>query len=106
MIISRCGFALQIISSAARTTGVDFVLVDLNPNMNTLNRNVIMSSSYIVLTTRPDDFSHENINTVLDKIVGSDNNPTTCQHGGSWMQQMRFNIREKVNRELEYYTPM
>lgn len=80
----------------ARMVKADIVLLDLNPSLSTLNRNMVMSSDYIVVTTRPEDFSLENMDTFMNKMTRND--PLTDNHGGSWLQQMLYNIRPLVNR--------
>lgn len=82
---------------AAKAIEADIVLLDLNPSLSTINRNMIMSSDYIVVTTRPEDFSLENMDTFMNKMVL--NVPTTDEYGGSWLQQMIYHIRPKVNED-------
>lgn len=80
---------------AARLIEADIVMLDLNPSLSTINRNMIMSSDYIVITTRPDNFSLENMDTFTNKM--SRNDPDADLYGGSWLQQMLYNIRPRVN---------
>lgn len=80
---------------AARAVEADIVLLDLNPSLSTINRNMIMSSDYIVLTTRPEDYSLENMDTFMNKMVKNDLAAHT--YGGSWLQQMIHTIRPAVN---------
>lgn len=80
---------------AAKVVKADIVLMDLNPSLSTINRNMIMSSDYIVVTTRPENFSLENMDTFMNKMVQND--PLADVFGGSWLQQMVHHIRPKVN---------
>lgn len=82
---------------AAKAVEADIVMLDLNPSLSTVNRNMVMSSDYIVVTTRPEDFSLENMDTFINKM--SRNVPVADEHGGSWLQQMIYNIRPKVNED-------
>jgi len=80
---------------AAKAVEADIVLLDLNPSLSTINRNMIMSSDYIVITTRPDNDSVETMNTFMNKMVQDE--PCPGRYGGSWLQQMVHRIRPTVN---------
>ncbi|CAM9792559.1 unnamed protein product, partial [Ectocarpus fasciculatus] len=62
-----------------------------------------MSSDYIVITTRPDNFSLENMDTFANKMACND--PDADLNGGSWLQQMLFNIRPTVNHGFQGAPP-
>jgi len=82
---------------AAKTVEADIVLLDLNPSLSTINRNMIMSSDYVVVTTRPEEYSLENMDTFMNKMARND--PDAHRYGGSWLQQMIHHIRPTVNYE-------
>ncbi|CAN0432629.1 unnamed protein product, partial [Ectocarpus fasciculatus] len=63
------GAPLHVIMDTARLIEADIVLLDLNPSLSTINRNMIMSSDYIVITTRPENFSLENMDTFANKMA-------------------------------------
>eukprot|EP00752_Nemacystus_decipiens_P012338 g10938.t1 len=91
------GPPLHVIMETARVVEADIVLLDLNPSLSTINRNMLMSSDYIVITTRPEEYSLENMDTFVNKMARDDLFADT--YGGSWLQQMIHHIRPEVNYE-------
>lgn len=88
-------YPCQVIMDAAKLVNADIVLLDLNPSLSTINRNMLMSSDYIVVTTRPEEYSLENMDTFINKMTRND--LSADMYGGSWLQQMIHNVRREVN---------
>ncbi|CAM9464668.1 unnamed protein product, partial [Ectocarpus fasciculatus] len=92
------GAPLHVIKIAAKHVNADIILLDCNPSLSTINRNVIMSSDYVVITVRPEDFSRANVDTFINRMARNVHEPH--MFGGSWLQQMVFTIRPEVNQEF------
>lgn len=88
---------------AAKLVNADIVLLDLNPSLSTINRNMLMSSDYIVVTTRPEEYSLENMDTFINKMTRNDKSADV--YGGSWLQQMIHHVRRQVNFKHQNQPP-
>ena len=51
------GSISRLLSLSAELHGADFVLVDLNPSLSSLNQNLLLTSDYFIVPTNPDYFS-------------------------------------------------
>eukprot|EP00953_Heterococcus_sp_UTEX-ZZ885_P022297 12343-Heterococcus_DN1.PRE.2 len=108
-----------VIEQAAASVHADVVLLDMNPNLGVMNRNLITSSDYIIIATRPEDFSCENIDTFMNKMTRNSTNNDALS--GSWLQHIATallsvalavtdtastaHVRPKVNADGDgYYT--
>jgi cellulose biosynthesis protein BcsQ len=51
------GSISHLIDATAERYGADFVLVDMNPGLGSINQNLLMTSDYFIVPTTPDYFS-------------------------------------------------
>jgi chromosome partitioning protein len=68
-LINLVGAAAHTIRKAAQAVSADVVLIDLSPNAGVLNRTLVMTSDYLLLTCIPDSFSEEAVNSIESKLI-------------------------------------
>jgi hypothetical protein len=67
------GFISYLLDVTANRYGADYVLVDMNPSLSSINQNLLMTSDFFVVPTSPDFFSVmaiESLATVLPRWQG------------------------------------
>lgn len=55
-----------LFEKTAKQYGADYVLVDMNPSLSSINQNLLMTSDYFILPTSPDFFSKMAINSLAN----------------------------------------
>lgn len=58
------GALYALIEQCSQQLNIDYVLIDLNPSLSTLNQIIISSSDYFVIPTSPDNFSRMAISSI------------------------------------------
>ncbi len=58
----------EFIERMVARENADFVLIDMNPSLSEINKNLLMISDYFIIPTAPDYFSSMALNTLSDVI--------------------------------------
>jgi hypothetical protein len=64
------GSISYLLDITAKTYGADFVLVDMNPSLSSINQNLLMTSDFFIVPASPDYFSVmaiESLSTVIPR---------------------------------------
>ena len=62
------GAPSYLLDCTAEEYNVDYVLIDLNPSLSSLNQNLLMTSQYFIVPTTPDYFSVMAINSLANVL--------------------------------------
>jgi hypothetical protein len=99
------GAPYHAIMIAARRVNAEIVIVDLPPSKGAFTRNVIMSSDYFMVPTKPDYFSYEAVESLIERFVYNPDGKTgQAARNGPWIEYSKTFLVPQTEKS-EYYFP-